>query len=70
MGDVVPFRKRRLGEWAARRAAEIDAQVRHHIAEAFRYDRDVGALHIMLDDSENGQTVTFHPVETQERVYL
>jgi hypothetical protein len=70
--QILPFRKKRLKDFADQRAAEIDAQVRRHFAEAFRYDRDAGALHIWLTDDPDRRGLVVLPfnIETQERVYL
>lgn len=67
---IIAFRKPRQKKWAELRAEEIDAQVRRHFAEAFRYDRNADALVIWLADHAHGsQIIPFH-LETQERIYL
>jgi hypothetical protein len=68
--QIIPFRKPRLRDWAAQRAAAVDAQVCRHLAEAFRHDRDAGALEIWLDDSPQGRMVLFMQHQTQARIYL
>lgn len=67
---IIQFRKPRQRTFAEQRAAEIDALVRRHFAEAFRHDRDAGALCVTLDaDRTLQQMLPFH-LDSQERIYL